>query len=761
MNNFMSKIWGSKRLFIDESLIRTMPSDIAALMLCTNSQNFEKFKSLQSFREILKELGEEIGIYAIQSLQIGAINAICKLKISKLSVLMMVENLSKEGIISKSEYDEISKFLLQLQSDLSENEALNSPTNFAFYGKLESLDIISDELKALLSAKSEDELANLVSGADTGTDTGADANLGANLGEYLDTSASENASENSDTNPGAGFLVCASEFENSLFERTNAAKLNAKDANFTLSVTGVINAGKSSMLNRLLGFDILGTSNIPETANLTLLKGSDKPYAKVKFYDDEELEILGFAQEFRSKFQNQSEAIIEPEKLQEFTSAKYEISKFIKFIELGIKSDFLSDKITVVDTPGLDDSVVLREELTKNFMFSSDAIIHLMNASQSSTKKDMSFIASTLKSSKNNSLIVVLTHADLLSQTELIDALRYARASICEELGAFGFDEGLIENVSYFCIDSHSGRGIGELKSHLFERFFGENSAKADEILSSYKKELSLICEAYLADLQEQNADFSANKSELAQKCENINAEISALNANLAKLKNDLTGAISKLSYDDSTLFAPLKSAILTIKDRVLTDINYSKKNKKQIDFSRLEVIANSGVKDVITDIFRSFSQKISRDISDIKELLGSDFSEVNSLKFDTKKYMDENFAQPNFAKFNESLREIVRKNSDFGALSASFDALFSEFFAKLNLKSSFENIAKTCTAEFKENVLALFASKKSSLDLRQSELESALKAGDENAEQIAKNARLVREKINLVNGLIKRIEQC
>ena len=122
---------------------------------------------------------------------------------------------------------------------------------------------------------------------------------------------------------------------------------------------------------------------------------------------------------------------------------------------------------------------------------------------------------------------------------------------------------------------------------------------------------------------------------------------------------------------------------------------------------------------------------------------------------------MDENFAQPNFAKFNESLREIVRKNSDFGALSASFDALFSEFFAKLNLKSSFENIAKTCTAEFKENVLALFASKKSSLDLRQSELESALKAGDENAEQIAKNARLVREKINLVNGLIKRIEQC
>ncbi|MBR2157117.1 MAG: dynamin family protein, partial [Campylobacter sp.] len=78
----------------------------------------------------------------------------------------------------------------------------------------------------------------------------------------------------------------------------------------------------------------------------------------------------------------------------------------------------------IVDTPGLDDTVVLREELTKNFMYESDAIIHLMNASQSSTKKDMSFIVDTLKNSKNNSLMVVLTHADLLSDKDLTDALK-------------------------------------------------------------------------------------------------------------------------------------------------------------------------------------------------------------------------------------------------------------------------------------------------------------------------------------------------
>ena len=118
MNDFMNKIWGSKRLFIDESLTRVIPSDIAALLLCTNSANYEKFKSLQSFREILKSLGEEIGIYAIQALQICVINAIMQLKISKFSVLMNAQNLSKEGIISTSAYDEISKFLLLISESV-------------------------------------------------------------------------------------------------------------------------------------------------------------------------------------------------------------------------------------------------------------------------------------------------------------------------------------------------------------------------------------------------------------------------------------------------------------------------------------------------------------------------------------------------------------------------------------------------------------------------------------------------------------------
>ena len=41
---------------------------------------------------------------------------------------------------------------------------------------------------------------------------------------------------------------------------------------FSIGITGVMNAGKSTMLNALMGKEILGSVVVPETANLTIVK---------------------------------------------------------------------------------------------------------------------------------------------------------------------------------------------------------------------------------------------------------------------------------------------------------------------------------------------------------------------------------------------------------------------------------------------------------------------------------------------------------
>ena len=57
---------------------------------------------------------------------------------------------------------------------------------------------------------------------------------------------------------------------------------------FSIGITGVMNAGKSTMINALLGEEILGSSVVPETANLTLLTYNTKPQAKVYYWNAEE-----------------------------------------------------------------------------------------------------------------------------------------------------------------------------------------------------------------------------------------------------------------------------------------------------------------------------------------------------------------------------------------------------------------------------------------------------------------------------------------
>ncbi|MCD8541630.1 MAG: dynamin family protein [Aliarcobacter cryaerophilus] len=41
---------------------------------------------------------------------------------------------------------------------------------------------------------------------------------------------------------------------------------------FSIGITGVMNAGKSTMLNALMGKEILGSAVVPETANLNYCK---------------------------------------------------------------------------------------------------------------------------------------------------------------------------------------------------------------------------------------------------------------------------------------------------------------------------------------------------------------------------------------------------------------------------------------------------------------------------------------------------------
>ena len=146
---------------------------------------------------------------------------------------------------------------------------------------------------------------------------------------------------------------------------------------------------------------------------------------------------------------------ISQEELKEFSSAKNQISAFIKKIELEADLKFLQNNISIVDTPGLDDVVIQRELLTKTYLKQSDFLIHLMNASQSLTQKDMEFLVSCLLNSRLGKFLVVLTKADLLSEEDLKEVIAYTKNSLKERLKG---EEMLIEKIDFLCVSAKKSK---------------------------------------------------------------------------------------------------------------------------------------------------------------------------------------------------------------------------------------------------------------------------------------------------------------
>ena len=152
-------------------------------------------------------------------------------------------------------------------------------------------------------------------------------------------------------------------------------------------IQGSSGSGKSTMLNALMGKEILGSAVVPETANLTIVKHNPTDNAKVFYWNKKEWQKIedsanslesmrDFVDETNRVFgENLKNYVQETSRFDEvdindlksYTSAEHSAKKcnLVKYVELGSNLKFLSDGIEIVDTPGLVDPVIQREEITK------------------------------------------------------------------------------------------------------------------------------------------------------------------------------------------------------------------------------------------------------------------------------------------------------------------------------------------------------------------------------------------------------------
>lgn len=210
------------------------------------------------------------------------------------------------------------------------------------------------------------------------------------------------------------------------------------NSEFQIAFVGTIKAGKSTLINAILGQNVASTRVTPETAVLTKFRSSAENYIKVKFYSENEWDELWktiseradtFLKEYKSfdgenhksKWVGHSEyrkpinSSNLKEELEIWSSSKHVEHYFVKEIEVGLNTLDLPENVVFVDTPGLNDPVKYRSDVTRKYIDRANAVFVCVNASKMTGEETRIIYNVFSNSSSREKIFVIGTQADNLN----------------------------------------------------------------------------------------------------------------------------------------------------------------------------------------------------------------------------------------------------------------------------------------------------------------------------------------------------------
>jgi replication fork clamp-binding protein CrfC len=172
-------------------------------------------------------------------------------------------------------------------------------------------------------------------------------------------------------------------------EDLTLASQNLRRGVFRLLVLGDLKRGKSTLLNALLGENLLPSDVNPCTAVLTVLRYGSEKKVTVYFKDGRNPERLDF-KKFKQQYTiDPTEAKkLEEEKKLAFPDVEYAVVEYpLTLLEKGIE---------IVDSPGLNDTEA-RNELSLSYINNCHAILFVFRASQPCTLAERRYLENYIK----------------------------------------------------------------------------------------------------------------------------------------------------------------------------------------------------------------------------------------------------------------------------------------------------------------------------------------------------------------------------
>lgn len=421
-------------------------------------------------------------------------------------------------------------------------------------------------------------------------------------------------------------VLKSTEIESSL-ERVN-------NGIFKIAVVAPFSAGKSTFINSLLGFDLLSTSILVETAAITTVKYGETPRAEINYHDGSQVVIEG----------NQDDLFGFKAEIKRYTAVnrsddEFEVEASIASVDVYWPIELCKSGVEIVDTPGLFAQYEAHSGITFGILNSVNAVIFIIDPTTVGEVNFMKVIREYVDNAKRTTLdnsdkhiFFAVNKIDQYPEVEVEKAYQELKKVL----------DGVVMAPKIFKVSSYFG-----LITKMYEQgFIDINDIRRDETIKFVDDEGFPVAGRAI-----QKTDVPTIRT-----ISNIQSVYDSLGIYFEE----------KNGYLISEVFQKLNRAIDLELESIVKNIEIEKKRHNE-DSSILKEKANK-----LTKIFKSEITKLRMNIEDLVEERVNNASSSKSIMYKLRKLynsdvndMVENLNSELKKEWRSSKRRINKNNVD------------------------------------------------------------------------------------------------
>lgn len=577
---------------------------------------------------------------------------------------------------------------------------------------------------------------------------------------------------------------------------------------FFVAVAGQIKSGKSTLINALVFQDeILPADDTVMTAKNTRITYGEEPSFSATMYSaDEWKEVRDHYRKsvddfrgFNAEVVNAASLGVEEndligktvtvkglKSLRDYiapTSKGGRFSPFVKFVEISFPSPILRH-VVFVDTPGINDPLKHREDVTKNWIRAAGAVIYVSYAGKFLDREDIRFVADYLSHIPGKKKVIAINKIDTVDGgasaiSHFVDDMvakssnELVKRAISPDVARV-YTSGLI--ALYRAMD-RSGRLSDEQRDEFEfhkKRFDGVDGFEAlmkvteDRLMDGTGQALLDDHTFYIKDLLEKAqtfsdltevslndaiAQFQLRKDEAASKKRSIGSDRKKISTKFDEFESLCDDMIAHADNIVDRVTARERDLFVS---RVVAQANVVKNWESAViravdEMMKIDLLINSMRSEIEQELSQRGSE-FGEMISDIGILIGNEFGrrmpKMYLPRFDIKKLDDPE-------RMSSQIQNVVNDNTWFWQRMFDTDAAFDRVRAQVSgralavFNNTFDHFRDVChqfvEAKFKASIAGVESSVVEYFDELDATLES-IEAGGESASTMLEGLQRRRE---------------